>query len=320
MFKRTISMAMVSALLVACGGDSADEAAPAEEMEAGAEAMAGGAAVAVGDEEALDDLATYWETHYNMGHADMVASVYTEDAVALPASGNVFEGRAAIEADLAAGMASSPQATINSMETMIFGDMAVGIGTYSISASPEGAEAMAWSGAYMNLVTKVDGEWKIAANLSNYDAPPPLDWPWDTYEGEVPEDAGTLAELVDFYESHYNMGHAAEVSSAYTEGAMAAFADNPFRSGTSEIQAQLQTNIDTGAIVTIHDVMTQPLGDGWAVDAGWYQLNASDAGDPVRYGNYMNLVQQQEDGTWKIHWMVTNGWPAAAQEAADRLP
>ena len=53
----------------------------------------------------------------------------------------------------------------------------------------------------------------------------------------------------------------------------------------SEIQEQLQTNIDTGAIVTIHDVMTQPLADGWAVDAGWYQLNASDAGDPVRYGN-----------------------------------
>jgi uncharacterized protein (TIGR02246 family) len=316
MFKGMISMAMVSALLVGCGGDSADEAAPVEE----AEAMAGDAAAAMSDEEALDALATYWETHYNMGHADMVASVYTEDAVALPASGNVFEGRAAIEADLAAGMAASPQATINSMETMIFGDMAVGIGTYSIAASPEGAEAMAWSGAYMNLVVKEDGEWKIAANLSNFDAAPPLDWAWDTYEGEVPEDAGTMAELVEFYESQYNMGHAAEVASSYTDGAMAAFSDNPFRSGMSEIQAQLQTNIDTGAIVTIHDVSTTELADGWAVDAGWYQLNASDAGDPVRYGNYMNLLQQQDDGSWKIHWMVTNGWPAAAQEAADRLP
>ena len=151
------------------------------------------------------------------------------------------------------------------------------------------------------------------------DAAPPLDWQWDTYDGEVPEDAGTMAELVAAYEGEYNAGHAAELAALYTDDAMAAFADGPWISGRSALQAQLQTNIETGTIVTIHDVMTQPLGDGWAADAGWYQLNAADGGDPVRYGNYMNLLRQQEDGTWKIHWMVTNGWPAASQEDAERL-
>jgi uncharacterized protein (TIGR02246 family) len=315
MVKRTISLAMMSALLFACAGDSADEAAT-EEAAAGGTEMA---AEAMSDEAALTEMAAYWETHFNMGHPDMVASVYAEDAVALPADGNVYEGREAIAANLAQSTAMNATASIVPVENMIFGDMAVGIGTYAMEATPEGGEAMGWSGGWMNLVSKESGEWKIVANISNYDAAPPLDWTWDTYDGEVPEDAGTMPELVEAYESAYNAGHADELAALYTDDAMAAFADTPWLSGTSALRAQLQTNIETGTIVTIHDVATQPLGDGWAADVGWYQLNAGDGGDPVRYGNYMNLLRQQEDGTWKIHWMVTNGWPAAAQEDAERL-
>lgn len=316
MFKRTISLVMVSALFIACGGESADEAATEDAAMAEGEM----AAEAMGEEEALTELAVYWETHYNMGHPDMVASVYAEDAVALTADGNVIEGREAIAADLAEGTDMNANATITAGEMMVFGDYAVGIGTYAIEATPEGGEAMGWSGAYMNLLSKESGEWKIDVNLTNYDAAPPMDWVWDTYDGEVPEDAGTLADLVEAYESQYNAGHAAEVAALYTDDAMVAFANGPWLSGRSAVQAQLQSNIETGAIVTIHDVVTQPLGDGWAADAGWYQLNAGDGGDVVQYGNYMNLVHQADDGTWTIHWMITNGWPAAVQEDAERLP
>ena len=85
----------------ACGGDAAEEAPAAEETMA-----------AVSDEQALADLREYWQTHYNMHHASVVAGVYTEDAWSLPAAGGLLEGRAAIEADLESAMAASPTATI----------------------------------------------------------------------------------------------------------------------------------------------------------------------------------------------------------------
>lgn len=301
MFKRTIGMTMIAAGLMACGGDSAEEAAPAAEV---APAEAPGA---VSDEQQLADLASYWETHYNMGHADMVASVYGEEAFALPASGNVLEGRAAIEADLAAGFDSSPVATVTPTEHLIFGDMAVGLGTYSVETAEGG-----WAGSWFNVYTKETGEWQIVANISNYNAEPPLDWAWDTYEGETPENEGTMGELIEFYQSNFNIGHSAELANAYTNDAVISVADGPFMSGMAAILADLEANAQTGVILTINDVATMPLEDGWAVDAGWYQMDASDGGDAVRFGNYLNLVQQQADGSWKIHRMVTNGFPAAA--------
>ena len=64
-----------------------------------------------------------------------------------------------------------------------------------------------------------------------------------------------------------------------------------------------------GAHVTIHDVATVPLGEGWALDGGWFQIDASEGGDPIAVGSFLLLCKQGEDGSWKMHWEVSNIQP-----------
>ena len=61
--------------------------------------------------------------------------------------------------------------------------------------------------------------------------------------------------------------------------------------------------------LTIHDVATVPLGEGWALDGGWFQIDASEGGDPIAVGSFLLLCKQGEDGSWKMHWEVSNIQP-----------
>ena len=61
--------------------------------------------------------------------------------------------------------------------------------------------------------------------------------------------------------------------------------------------------------LTINDVSTIDLGEGWALDGGWYQMDAKDGGDALQFGMYLLLVNQTSAG-WRIKWAVTNSGPA----------
>lgn len=98
----------------ACAGEPAEEASPAEV-----------AAAPSPDEQAIMALRSYYEEHFNLHHADMLAATYTEDAWQLPAEGGMREGRAAIQAGLDASMASSPSLGITQTDRLILGDVAV---------------------------------------------------------------------------------------------------------------------------------------------------------------------------------------------------
>jgi hypothetical protein len=62
--------------------------------------------------------------------------------------------------------------------------------------------------------------------------------------------------------------------------------------------------------ITIHDVYTQDLGDGYTLDGGWYELTRNAEGQSVqRSGMYVLLAHLQADGSYKIQWHVSNGRP-----------
>jgi uncharacterized protein (TIGR02246 family) len=301
MLHRTTAIALAATLLVGCAGEANDESQEAAD-----------AVVAVAsDDQAIEDVRAYWETHYNMHHADMVASTYADSAWSLPADGGALMGRAAIEADLVDGMAASPTASITSRDLVLMGDMAVGMGTYAVTAAPEGGESMNWSGTYLNVMTKASGEWKILGSITNFDAARPEGWPWNAPMAEAPAEEGTMTEVTDYYATHWNMGHASMVADLYTDDAISSFSNGPIYEGRAAIEAATAERIESGAKLTIHDVATMPLGEGWAADGGWYQLDGPD-GTPVQTGAYMTILKQQEDGSWKIHRSLTNGQPAPA--------
>lgn len=298
MLKRSTALVLVTALCAACAGEAPDESS-------------GAVADASADEQALEELRAYWETHYNMHHADMVASTYADSAWTLPADGGWIQGRPAIEADLAEGMAGSPTATIQGADILLMGDLGATMGTYSVSVTPEGGESTGWSGAYLNLVTRQSGEWKILGSITNYDAARPEGWSWVPPMTDPPADEGTMADVVDYFATHWNMGHASMVADLYTDDAMASFSNGPILQGRAAIEEAIAASLESGAQLTIHDVGTLPMGEGWAADGGWYQLDAPGGGDAVQRGSYLNILRQQADGSWKIHRMLSNAQPPA---------
>jgi uncharacterized protein (TIGR02246 family) len=294
---RTLAALFVGLGVAACGGPSDDAADSAPAMSQ--------------DEQALNDLAQYYATHFNMGHASMVASVYADGATTLNANGMVSVGAEAITASLEAGMAGSPEITLQGGDMMVMDDAAVGWGTYTIAATPEGADPLAYAGAYMTASSKAAGEWKIGLSITNYDSARPDGWPWAESDDsqEPPEDAGTMDDLIGAYMTHWNLGHPSMVADYYTEDATVGFANNPVVHGREAVSAVLAERMAAvPSKLTIHDVATTDYGNGWALDAGWYQMDPPDGGDPLQIGGYVALVKQAEDGSWQLHWTVTNGW------------
>jgi ketosteroid isomerase-like protein len=180
-----------------------------------------------------------------------------------------------------------------------------------VDITPEGAEAISTSGHYMTVFSRQADGWKIQALITNYDAVPSEGFPTADSEVEPPTEEGTMTDLVAAYVEHFNAGHAAMVAGLYAEDGVSAFSNLALAEGRAAIEAALGERLAMGSPqLAIHDVGTWDLGDGWAIDGGWYEINAtSEEGDVTQIGNYMLLCQQQEDGSWAIQWAVSNGLP-----------
>lgn len=295
---------LAGAVAVGCA-PAADEQAETPPAAAAAEPAA------TADEAAIDQIRSDYVTHYNMQHADVVANLYTDSAFALWASGDISEGRSEIQARLEADLAGSPALDLQTGDVMVFGDNAVGHGTWSVSATPEGGEAMNMSGHYMTAFTRQGGEWKVMGVITNYNAPAPPDMLVQD-DGEEPPEDGTMGDLVNAYEQAFNAGDAAAVAALYTADGFHAFANLPVSQGPQAIQSTLAERFAAGKpTIDIHDVGTLDLGNGYALDGGWYRMTAPGEGGATmtQGGTYMNLVRQQPDGSWKIQWGVSNGNP-----------
>lgn len=300
-----------SLLIGACsGGESyGNEAGAVSELVPGE--------VSESDRAGLEAVREYYETHYNMHHPEMVAETFVaEEGGAMWADGTIADGREGVLASLQANMAGSPTLDLDATDYMVFGDVAVGHGQYSVETTPPDMETMSMSGhwiAYFNR--QPDDTWKIGWVTSNYSHA----WPEGATAGpqpaEPPANAGTMTELVQDWATHYNMGHPDMVADFHTEDGFAAFSEGPVLNGRDAIEAALAERLEAAPVdIEIHDVETMDLGDGWAMDGGWYQLNAKDSGEMVRAGGYMALARQADDGSWQLHWVVTNGYPADAVE------
>lgn len=315
---RLFAVLLAFVMIAACA--PATETAPETDTDAEADAEAEAMddeSMPMDDEAAVDAVREAYVEHYNLGHADMVADLFTDDAVTLFADGGVSEGREAIEAALTTAMESDPTAEIDAAETMVMGDVAVQRGTYSLEMAPAEGDPVSFSGSYLTEFQKVAGEWKIGAVISNYDSEPPAGVPAGTMPGEAPPDLvdSPVAELTAAYAERFNMGDAAAVAELYDEDAVAAFANSPASEGRAEIEAALQERLAEGSPqITIHEVAVEDMGDGWYVAGGWYEIAA---GDASQGGSWITVVRTAEDGSQRLHWAVTNATPGGMDMGDD---
>ena len=262
----------------------------------------------VDDAAALDALREGYAEHYNMGHADVVAANYADDAVTVMADGGVNLGRAEILANLEAGLAGSPTVRIDRDDIHLAGEMAVGRGNWGISMPVEGADPIVQSGQYMTYFKQVEGEWKIGIVASNYDSEQPPEAHMGALSENLDDEEDHVMDgLMTAYETAWNAGDASAIGWLYTENAHASFASQPAVQGRAAIEASMEGISGTA---DIHAKGTIDLGDGWAVNGGWYEI-MDDSGHSV--GNYLLLAQATEDGSYQIHWLVSNGRPAPVE-------
>ncbi|MGZ2372076.1 YybH family protein [Ancylomarina sp. YFZ004] len=94
---------------------------------------------------------------------------YTEDAIVMPPNSPAIEGRANIQTF----MESFPPFSNHSLEIVEIegrGDMAYVRGTYTMTLTPEGGEAITDSGKYIEIRKKqTDGSWLLTHDIFNSD-------------------------------------------------------------------------------------------------------------------------------------------------------
>jgi ketosteroid isomerase-like protein len=120
----------------------------------------------------IDSVDREFTTHFNMGHPDLVAAMYAENAVAMPPNMPAAVGREAIKAVLAGFVAMKAQLTLTSAAVSANGPMAVERGTYSVTFTPPGATTpITDTGKYLVHWHLIDGKWQLADDIWNSDLP-----------------------------------------------------------------------------------------------------------------------------------------------------
>jgi uncharacterized protein (TIGR02246 family) len=119
---------------------------------------------------ALNKLAAEFEAAFNAKDAAKVASFYAEDGVAMPPNRPMVKGRSAIEAQLKADMQKQPVTLkLSPFESAIAANRAYEAGTVAVTL-PDGRTV---NDKYLVVYKLVGGEWKIAYDIWNSDAPAP---------------------------------------------------------------------------------------------------------------------------------------------------
>lgn len=256
----------------------------------------------------LDARRASYEEHYDMGHADMVADMYLEDAVALLADGGVYDGREAIAANLTRAMAASPDLALEQLDAIVSADgqMAVTIGTWDVTVTPEGGEAMTHGGHYMTANRRTDGGWMLMGVISNHDAQQSAEMLQGTMPETAPPENSQMGALLSAYEEAWNAGDPAGVAALYAEDAWAAFADLPAVQGREAITGLMEERVR--GTIDIHGVRSESLGEGRMIDGGWYTISGGGAGE---FNGHYWIVTETVDGEPRIKWVVSNGRPAS---------
>jgi uncharacterized protein (TIGR02246 family) len=118
----------------------------------------------------LNKLAAEFEAAFNAGDAAKVASMYAEDGVAMPPNAPMVKGRSAIEAALKKDMAKGKVTLkLSPFESALAANRAYEAGTVTVKL-PDGRTV---NEKYLVVYKLVGGEWKIAYDIWNSDAPAP---------------------------------------------------------------------------------------------------------------------------------------------------
>lgn len=124
--------------------------------------------------QSLRDFDRRWQAMATAKNADGMAKLYTANAEWLPPNEKQTSGRASIRAAYARSFGLPDFSLLHTPRKHVVaasGETAIEYGVYQFQAKIAGAD-FADTGKYMLYLTKVNGEWRIAADIFNSDNAP----------------------------------------------------------------------------------------------------------------------------------------------------
>ena len=124
----------------------------------------------------LEQIAVHLAAAFNAHDAEGLSTLYTERAVLMPPNEPAVSGRAEIRRWFEQALARIGEVGIVPVESMILGEHAFQVGTFTSAARPIGDSsrlpAQRATGKYMLLLTRSEGRWKIRYDIWSLDHQP----------------------------------------------------------------------------------------------------------------------------------------------------
>jgi ketosteroid isomerase-like protein len=121
------------------------------------------------DKSALEAGAVAWMEAFSAKDLDAITAFYAEDAVLLPPSAPAIFGRDAINATLQELFAAGLAIQLEDLEIKVVGDLGYKAGRYRTTAEDG---SLIDRGKYIEIWTKVDGDWVLHRNIWNSSVQP----------------------------------------------------------------------------------------------------------------------------------------------------
>ena len=115
-----------------------------------------------------------------------------------------------------------------------------------------------------------------------------------------------MAEITDYWQTHFNMGHGSMVASKFAEDGLLWGSSGAMLYGRDAVAEGLQGRIDAeGSQIAIHPGAAMGFGDQ-VVARGHYVLTGTVDGAETRNSGYYLGVAENMDGAWALKGMVAN--------------
>jgi uncharacterized protein (TIGR02246 family) len=228
----------------------------------------------------------------------------------MPPGEPFVEGKEKIYARVGANMAAGPTTdfVITPLETTSAGDWAYSRGVYTVTFPlGDGGEEGTIDGKFMTILQRQpDGTWKIHRDIYNSNVPPA---PAVAPETDVNEVSAAVDAIWREYEASLAAGDVDRWMDLWADGGVKLSPGLPPIIGKDAIREYLTPRVEAFAYeMTITNEEIE-VGGGWAIARGGYiaTLTPKAGGDVIPVdGKYMTLLQQQDDGSWKIYRDITN--------------
>ena len=162
-------MAGLSFIIAACTKAASDAA-----VDSNAAAPVAAAIDRAAETRAIIALDSGWMRNVIAKNVDSLMTYYAPDAVSYgfgaPAAGT--EQVRALYTEMVKANVTNPTITSNAVTFSDDGTMAMDHGRYTMTITPPGGKATNESGAFLNVWKKVDGQWKLIAEMSTPVAAP----------------------------------------------------------------------------------------------------------------------------------------------------